>query len=33
MQGYYYGKPMDIHEIEVWMYDQDHKAEEFATLR
>ncbi|QOT09058.1 EAL domain-containing protein [Paenibacillus sp. JNUCC32] len=33
MQGYYYGKPMDIHEIEVWMYDQDHKAEEFAALR
>lgn len=33
MQGYYYGKPMDIHEIEVWMYDQDHKAEEFAVLR
>lgn len=33
MQGYYYGKPMDINEIKVWMYDQDHKNEEIVTLR
>ncbi|MGE7824987.1 bifunctional diguanylate cyclase/phosphodiesterase [Paenibacillus sp. NPDC093718] len=33
MQGYYYGKPMDINEIKVWMYDQDHKNEELITLR
>ncbi|MBX4151358.1 bifunctional diguanylate cyclase/phosphodiesterase [Paenibacillus lautus] len=33
MQGYYYGKPMDINEIKVWMYEQDHKNEEIVTLR
>ncbi|PJN51449.1 Cyclic di-GMP phosphodiesterase Gmr [Paenibacillus sp. GM2FR] len=33
MQGYYYGKPMDINEIKVWMYDQEHKNEEIVTLR
>jgi diguanylate cyclase len=33
MQGYYYGKPMDIDEIKVWMYDQEHKNEEIVTLR
>lgn len=32
MQGYYYGKPMDINEIKVWMYEQDHKNEEIVTL-
>ncbi|RAR43074.1 bifunctional diguanylate cyclase/phosphodiesterase [Paenibacillus sp. MDMC362] len=33
MQGYYYGKPMDINEIKAWMYEQDHKHEEIETLR
>ncbi|MGG4095614.1 bifunctional diguanylate cyclase/phosphodiesterase [Paenibacillus lautus] len=33
MQGFYYGKPMEIDEIDVWMYDHDHKAEEIVTLR
>lgn len=33
MQGYYYGKPMDINEIKVWMYEHDHKNEEIVTLR
>ncbi|MBT2763930.1 bifunctional diguanylate cyclase/phosphodiesterase [Paenibacillus sp. ISL-20] len=32
MQGYYYGKPMDIDEIKVWMYDHNHKTEEIETL-
>lgn len=33
MQGYYYGKPMDIDEIKVWMYEHNHKPEEIVTLR
>ncbi|MFE0557514.1 EAL domain-containing protein [Paenibacillus sp. NPDC058910] len=33
MQGYYYGKPMDIDEIKVWMYEHNHKTEEIVTLR
>ncbi|EFU43245.1 diguanylate cyclase/phosphodiesterase with MHYT sensor [Paenibacillus vortex V453] len=32
MQGYYYGKPMDIDEIDVWMYEQDHKAETIEVM-
>ncbi|MGO4787300.1 EAL domain-containing protein [Paenibacillus sp. 2KB_20] len=32
MQGYYYGKPMDIDEIKVWMYEHNHKTEEIETL-
>lgn len=33
MQGYYYGRPMDIDEIDVWMYEHDHKAEEIEVIR
>lgn len=32
MQGYYYGKPMDIDEIKVWMYEHNHKTEEIEIL-
>ncbi|MGG3283347.1 bifunctional diguanylate cyclase/phosphodiesterase [Paenibacillus solani] len=28
MQGYYYGKPMDIQEVDIWMYEHGHKVEE-----